>query len=362
MRKLGVVLLAVLLVISAIGIGGCGQKADTPSTETSVENVINANTTGVFLGPLQERITLSGKLDALNLANVVAKTPGKVAKLLVDVGSRVSAGQTMIVLESEDLAASLASAQAGVDNAQVSLDLASSQYERGKALHVQGAITQADFENNYEGPWKKAEVALKTAQASLAQARAKYNDAMIKSPLAGVITARNINVGELAGSSSPLVTVMSLDKVVVMVNVNEDQVNKLKVGQDVKVKVSAVSDSPFTGKISNIALAANTSSKVFPVKIQIDNQDHVLKPGMFADVTFTWTDKPGLLVPLTAVVQDNGSHKVFVIKDGAAKSVRISIGKSDSKNTQVISGLNEGDMVVVNVPDGLKDGSKVNTQ
>ncbi|MGE5406056.1 MAG: efflux RND transporter periplasmic adaptor subunit [Candidatus Saccharibacteria bacterium] len=362
MRKLGVILLVALLVFSAIGIAGCGKKTDTTSAGSASEAVINVNTTRVTNGPLQENITLSGKLDALNLANVVAKAPGKVAKLLVDVGSRVAAGQTMIVLESEDLAASLASAQAGVESAQVSLDLASSQYERGKALFIQGTITQADYENNYEGPWKKAEVGLKTAQASLAQARAKYNDAMIKSPLAGVVTARNINVGELAGSSSPLITVMSLDTVVVMVNVNEDQVNKLKVGQDVKVKVSAVSDTPFAGKISNIALAANTSSKVFPVKIQINNKDHMLKPGMFADVTFSWTEKPGLLVPLTSVVDDNGSHKVFVIENNIARAAKVDIGKSDAKNTQVLSGLNEGELVVVTVPDALKDGGKVSTQ
>jgi cobalt-zinc-cadmium efflux system membrane fusion protein len=358
MRKNWLIVLAGLLLIVSLG-GLWYSKKTTPTGATARDATVTVLSTQVKTGSLVETVALSGKLDAQNSANVVAKSSGKVGGIMVDVGTPVSEGQTMIVLESDDLAATVAASQAGVESAQITYDLAGKQFERGQALFTSGALSQADFDNNYKGALDKARAALKSAQATLAQNQVRYNDTFIKSPLTGVVTARNINVGELAGGSTALVTVMNLDKLVVTVNVNENEVNRIKVGQEVAVKVSAVSETPLRGIISNIAMAANTSTKVFPIKVQIENKNHVLKPGMFAEASFTWVGNPGLLVPNTAVVPDNTNKKVYIITDGIAKSVNVVTGESDAQNTLILSGIKEGDQIVMNVPGALKDGTKV---
>jgi len=352
-----------LLLIGSLSIGGCA-KTSTKAVETSkTDAVINVETAKVTTAALDESAVLSGKLEALDSANIVAKSAGKVASIAVDVGSTVSAGQVMISLEADDLAAALNLAGAGVDNAQLTLELAAKQYERGKALAASGAISQKDYDNDYEGAYRKAEIGLKSAQATLEQSQVKYNDTFIKSPLDGIVTARNINVGEQANSATTLLTVMNLDKLVVVVNVNEDQVNRIKEGQELDMKVTAVSsDQIFKGVIKNIALSANSNSKVFPVKVQLFNSNHILKPGMFAEVTFKWAERSGLLVPINSVSSDGIINRVYLVQDGVAKQTRVVTGPSDAKNVLVISGLKEGDEVIVNTPNAVKDGTKVKTR
>ncbi len=360
MRKYWVIILAGLLLFVTLG-GLWYSKKVTPTGAPVRDTTITVLSAKVKTGSLVETVALSGKLEALNSANVVAKSSGKVSGITVDVGTPVSAGQTMVSLESDELAATIASSQAGVEKAQITYDLAQKKFERGQMLLKSGALSQADFDNDYQGALDKARADLKSTQATLAQNQVRLNDTLIKSPLTGVVTARNINVGELAGGSTVLVTVMNLDKLVVTVNVNENEVNRLTVGQEVGVKVSAVSETPLQGIISNIALAANPSTKVFPIKVQIDNNDHALKPGMFAEASFTWVGNPGLLVPNTAIVPDDVNKKVYVITAGVAKSVQVVTGECDAQNTLIISGIKEGDEVIKNVPNTLKEGAKVKT-
>lgn len=359
MRRQAVFLVS-LLVFTVITASGCGKKPET--NKNNVPDVINVETAKVVTGSLDKALTLTGTLEALNSARIVARSPGKVAGVNVDTGSIVSAGQTLITLEADDLSASLQSSRAGVESAQIALDLAAKQYERGKGLLASGAIAQADFDNNYEGTYKKAEVGLKSAMAALAQSQAKYNDAFIKSPISGIVTEKNINAGELAGSSTPLVTVVNLDSIIVQTSVNEDQINMLQVEQQVEVKVGAVSESAFKGSITSISPAANQDNKVFSVKIQLDNRDHLLKPGMFAEVVLHWTDPPSLLIPREAVVAGDGGSKVFVMDNGAARECKIETGKSDDKNIIVLSGLKQDDEVIVKGLNSLKDGVKVGVQ
>lgn len=359
-RKYVLIILAGLLVITNLFAAGCAKSSGNSDASVK-ERPISVKSAKVVEGTLNESTSVSGTLEALDSANIVAKASGKVAGISVDIGSAVAAGQTLMALEAEDLAAAVASAEAAVENAEITYELALKQYERGQELVQGGAIARADFENNYEGALKKAEAGLKSARAALAQSQVRYKDAFIKSPINGVVTAKNINVGELAGTSSPLITVVNLDKVVVKANVNEDQVNKLEVGQKVNVRVSAASQTPLKGVVANIALAANTT-KAFPVKIQLDNRDHKLKPGMFAEVMFEWKGKKALMVPREAVLSNSEGSKVYLIKEGVVKEQKVETGATDGKNIYIISGLNKGEEVAVSNLDSLKDGYEVSVQ
>lgn len=390
MKKRGslYIILAVLLV-ALLAAGGCGKSSANEPKE-GAEGAVPVSTVKAQLGLLNDSTTVSGKLEAVQSANVVAKIPGKVAAVHVDIGSVVKAGQLMVTLENDTQKAAVSQAAAGVAQAKAGLaraeaDLITAKasyqvdkanYERNKELLAADAISQSAFES-IELTYKKSKenvertlpaalassrAALQSAQAALQSAQATYNDTLIKAPFSGVVTARNINPGEMASSAAPVVTVVNLDKVIVKATVNEDMVNQLKQGQEVMVKVGAISAEPFKGIVSNIALAADSASKAFPIKVQIDNSKHQLKPGMFAEVQLSKDRAKALLVPREAVVREGDKDVVWTVKNGTAGKREVKAGESDGKQIIILSGLNEGDEVVAAGQESLQDGAKVNVR
>lgn len=281
-RKVALIGTLVLLCIFQIG---CSQNNGTPQTQQTKKPASTSTTSkGGSAEAKDNKITMSGKIEAVEIANIVSKVAGKVAKVNVDIGTEVKAGQLLISLEAADKAVEIEEAAALVNSAQVQFDLDQKNYQRGKELLISQAISQADYEKTYEGPFQRSEVGLRTANATLKKRQVTYDDMFIKAPFAGVITAKNINPGEMAGTQNVLLTLVNLNRVVVKGFVNENQINKLKQGQEVQMKVAAVSDQTFIGKISNIALAADPQIKGYLINVRIDNPKYLLKPGMFAEV------------------------------------------------------------------------------
>lgn len=398
--RLFFLLLAALLIIVVAG-SGCGrQVADRNPAEANA--AVPVTLARAEKGKLNDTVVVSGKLEACQKSDVVPKVSGKVGVVHVDVGSRVRAGQVLVTLENEDLAARVAQAEAGVNqaaaslgqaeaglksaqaalaNAQSNYAVAEANYNRAKELLVAGAVSQAVFETQYELPYKQAketaegsapaqvelaQAQIKQAQAAMANARAQlavarqaYDDSFIRAPFGGVVTARNVEPGEMASSAVAAISMVNLDKVEVKATVGEDLINKLKVGQEVPVKVSAVSATPFTGVVAKISPAADKTTKAFPVEVQMDNPNHLLKPGMFAEMAFSRGQQESLLVPRDAVVKDGEKNYIWVVKDGRARRCQVQVGDSDGKQIIIVSGLVAGEEVVVAGQESLREGGKV---
>jgi len=384
----------VLLPLTAIGIllfflsltSGCGNQQT--SDKQAEASALPVNTARVKTGALDVSQVVSGKLEAWQSANVVSKAPGKVAAVHVDAGSAVHAGQVMVTLDNTDLAARVEQARAGVAAAESALanatsalaiaesayQVAEANFQRGKQLLEQGAIPQAVFEAEYELKYKQAKgqasqakeqvergipAQLAQARANLALAESAYSDSLIKAPFSGQVTARNVNPGEMASTMTPVISLVNLDKVQVKASIAESLINQLKKGQKVQVEISAISGQPFTGIITSLAPAADPVSKGFPVKIQIDNPKHILKPGMFAGVRLTSSQQKALLLPLEAVIRSENKSIVWVVKDGQAQKREVSAGDSDGRQIAVLSGLVEGEEVVISGQESLREGVKV---
>ena len=354
-------------------------------------------------GSLTNQFIFPGKVEALQSANIVAKVPGKVAAVQVDLGSKVTAGQVLVTLENNDLADRMQQAQAGIEQAQAAsklaqaalqaaeaglavaqanFEVAEANYKRGQELLAAQAISEAVFQAEYELRYKQAkeqvekaspaqlktaqaqveqaQAGLKSAQASLSLARTAYEDSFIRAPFSGVVTARNINPGELASSAGPIVTLANLDKVVIKVNVGEELINKLVVGEKVPVKIKAVSIDSFPGEVVNVAASADPQVKTYPVKLHLNNPAHLIKPGMFAEVNLDLEQPESLLLPLEAVVKDRQDRDiVWVVEDGIVKSRLVKTGDSDAKQVVIQSGLVGNEEVVIAGAEGLKEGQKV---
>ncbi len=364
----------------------------------------------VEYGRLTGTTAVSGKLEAVASANVVPKMAGKAASVTVDVGSTVRAGELLVSLDAPELAAAVELAEAGLskaknadlpslqsqteagvvnaraalESARINFTNAETDYRRMKELFNAGVIPQQQLEQAEKG-FNLAKTAYETAQnnlqtaennanivnkntvpetirlfeAQLNQARVAFANSKITAPISGVVTARNINPGEMASPTQPVLTIVNLDKLVVQASVSEDQINNLKTGQKVQVKVGAVSEEPFQGAVTNIALAASPVTKAYLVKIQVPNPQHVLKPGMFAEVELPGKVREGVFVPRQALSKNN---EVWVVSQGVARKKEVTVGESDGEKVIINTGLTVGEEVITSGQEYLTDGVGVDVK
>lgn len=316
----------------------------------------------------------SGKLEALETAAIVSKISGKVATINVDLGSAVKAGDTLLTLEAHELAASVEQARANVEIAYSSLETAQIDYavqrqnlERNKALVEQGALARADFDNKYALPFAKAkELALNGASAQVRQteanlqlARANYQNTIIVSPISGIIAEKSVNIGELASPNVLLFSVINFDKVFMMASVEAEEINQIQIGDQLPVKIAAVSTIPFNGLVTNIAQASGSASKTYLVKVLVDNQDHRLKPGMFAEIQWKENPEMRIVVPKITVISKNGKTCVWTVKDGIVSCKEVSVESVDVINAVIKSGIEAGEDIVSSGQEMLTEGMPV---
>lgn len=367
MNKRNYIMIALALALLT-AISGCypANNGKVPLATISVARaeLSSGNETPMF----------SGKLEAQNIANVVSKTTGRVGSVNVDIGSRVKAGDVLLTLDANELAAAVSQAEAAVgvarynrDTAQIDYQTALDNYRRNKSLYEQGAISESVFENSYEQPLKKAEqwakfgseAALQQAQAALEVARANYAYTVISSPIDGIVTAKNINPGELASASLTLFNVVNLNKVFMQTAVDENYINRLKEGSSIPVKVPSASDQIYSGVITNIAEAASTSSKGYTVKILINNPQHILKPGMFAEAFPSNIEHSNITIPKTAVINEGGQNYAWLVENGRVYKKKVEKGNSDAVRTSIKAGLKAGQQVATSGLAQLKEGMPV---
>ncbi|ALB44743.1 efflux RND transporter periplasmic adaptor subunit [Clostridium beijerinckii] len=323
MKKTMLVCLVVALMLSGCGSTNNGNKSNNSKTaETTAEQAKN-------------KYIMAGKIEANDQANIASKISARVSEVLVDVGSKVNAGDTIVKLDTQDLQAQVNQAQAAVDTANATLtnamnstrpeqisqaqatldsaneayDVAKKNYDRTKALVDAGANTQQQLEaahqqlttaesqqksaqeqlnmlNNgatqtsmdvYKAQVAQAEAALKTAQTTL-------NNGTLTAPISGVVNAKSINVGEMASPGATLVSISNPDALVVNAYAPLDIAGQLQEGQDVVVKVSEVDNVEFDGKITVINSKLNSQSRNILVKVSLADPNSQLKPGMFAEI------------------------------------------------------------------------------
>jgi cobalt-zinc-cadmium efflux system membrane fusion protein len=376
---------------------GCGLRPERAEKKAPVPvTVVKA-----AIGRLDRGEWLSGKVVAGKEVTLAPKIAGKVGAVTVDVGQEVKAGQVLLRLDAPEIDAAVRQAEAAVrvgeaglnqaalgverakaalEQAQESYRLAEANYERGKMLLEQEAISQADFETRFEQPYITAAGALKTAeaayrqavdqkenlapaqlaqaQAALSAARTNQANTVVTAPISGMVASRNVDPGELASPQAPALTIVALDPVLVEIGATEEQISGLKVGQEVKVLIRAVRAAPFSGKIKSISPAPDLRSKAYTVRVTVANPAHQIKPGMFAEVALR-TSAEAVLVPWDAVVMRDNTPVLFVVQGNKAILRRVETGASDGRKIEIKKGLKPGERVVVSGQERLVSGTPV---
>jgi HlyD family secretion protein len=382
MRNIYIALFASTLLISC---GGSEDAKEDSFKYYSKEEATNKS--------LELSIEASGEIEAISTIEIKSKASGEVLFLGAEVGDYVKKGAILARIDQRTPNNILAQAEADLGLSKVRLENAKSQLIRGEALHAEGSIADKDFEDIQEN-YASAQSAVVRTQVSLENANISLDDTIVRSPTEGTVISRNVEVGQVISSPSVavgggtiLMRMADLGNVRVRALVDEIDVGKVKVGQDVSIKVSAYRDRQFFGKVAKIEPLAKVEQNVtlFPILIDIENKENLLLLGMNTDVIIQILDENvSLSIPTSSLrtrkdiksaaallemsedqvdtflknkVKGESFNKFIVIKDSKAgpELKWVQIGKSDLSNVEVINGLNKGDEVYVLPSQSLVD-------
>lgn len=330
---------------------------------------------------LVRKITLPGTLVALNEATLYGKVAGYVKSIRVDKGDSVHRGQTVAVLEAPEMVKEVDQAQAGyrealasLGRAQAEADLQTATYKRYGEVHRKDPDAIANQElDEYRSKSEVAAAEVKLAEARVETARANHERLValnqytfITAPFSGVVTARYVDPGALiqAATSSiqgqPIVTVQDLDTIRVYASVPEIDVPFIHVGTPASLTTAAYPGRSFKAAVTRFAEALDPSTRTMKTEIDVRNPQHVLRPGMYADVTLVIETLRNVLIILDSALAVEGSRKfVWVVRDGLARKVQVGTGLDDGTQTEIRSGLTGGELLVVAGKDGLTEGNPV---
>jgi HlyD family secretion protein len=391
-KRIIYIVVGVVLLLTVVG----GLIAAT-SSNTKIDPSKLAK---VEKGDLAKSVVATGKVEPITKVEVKSKASGIVKKLLVDAGDRVKKGQLLAQLDKEEISAQVAQSQAGLQAAEASLKSAEADFERAKVdaegpdvpilkrayeratgMAKDGVVSTSaleDAQKNYEMALNKqngAKAQVTVLKAKIAQAAAQvaqdkanleqleeqlsYTD--IISPIDGVVLSRNVEMGDavssilVLGSSATLVmTLGDTSEVYVKGKVDESDIGKVYLGQPARIKVESFKDKSFNGKVTKISPMGVEKDNVttFEVRVSINNPGGELKAEMTANAEIILEEHKNVLqIPEGSIVYDNQKKASVEVPDPKGKEgkrkVAVNIGISNGAKTELLSGLKEGDQVVL---------------
>ena len=343
-RKIAAVTLGGFLLMSTVC--GCGSQDAAEQQETVSRIPVDVET--VEVQDFDKLITLGGLTAAENTVQVIAKVGGmeQIKAVHVKVGDKVSAGQVLAQLDNETSAINLSNAQLAYDNAYTN-------YENAKQLFELGAVSQSDL--------NQLKMAYENANNTLRQAQMAMDYATVTAPISGTVTMVNANVGSFATASAPMFEIANVDTLEISTGINEQNVSKIKIGQEVLLKIHSVSDKWMSGTITEISKVMNAQTKNYPVTIALANKDDDLVAGMYAEVQVAVEHAEDVLViPVDAIVYKEAKPVAFIAQaDGTVKEKALTLGINDGDYYVVTKGLQAGDQIVVKGNGNLVEGEPI---
>ena len=315
------------------------QSKKSAETAVVVEEKPQVTTEIVNLQDVEQQSTFTGNVEGFAVNNITPQQPRRIARLLVDVGDHVRAGQKLAEMENS----ALAQAKAQYENNKAN-------FERADELYKFGGESKANWES------------MKTAYevSKLTYENMLENTSLI-SPISGLVTARNYDVGDIV-VSSPIFVVQQINPVKIYINVSESLYSYIKKGMSVDVELDAIPEKKFEGKISRITPVIDPQTRTFEVELTVANAKEEIKPGMYARATMSYGSRKNIVVPDRAIVKmmGSGDRFIYVLKaDGTVSYQKVELGRRMNDKFEVLSGIADGDEVVVSGQSALKNGIAV---
>ncbi len=362
-RAAGTLALAVVIALSA----GCGGGNDAAKDATA-QAAIPVEVASASHQAVTANYSGTATLEAVGEAQVVAKTSGIILKLMVEEGMHVEKGQLLLQLDDDAIRNKLEQAQATLKKAEAAFD----KSEKGIAKNL---IPRADYDRD--------KFDLETQRAVVEGAKIDLSYTRILAPISGVIAKRSVKVGNLVTINQPLFQIVDMEPLQAVLNVPERDLGTLKPGQPVHLRVDALPDQTFEGTVARIAPVVDATSGTFRATCEFRDTTRTLKPGMFGRIDVVYDQRhDALVVPRSALVEEDGESAVFVIEPAPPKKVddkdKDKDKRAKSKSGEAVAAEKKPDVPLfvakrrvvktgyaendrVEVRDGLKDGERVIT-
>jgi RND family efflux transporter MFP subunit len=317
-------------------------------------------------------LTASGYVVAQRKASVSSKGTGVLVYLGVVEGDKVKAGQIIARLDDRDIVAQLDQAKSNLQLYKAQLKEAENNYNREKELFSRGLSSQQDFDQA-EANYKSLLANIDIAQAGIRAAEVALENMIIRAPFDGTVLTKNAEVGEIVApfgasttSRAAVVTIADMTSLMVETDVSESNIEKIKQDLDCEIVLDAYPDKSYQGYVFKIVPTADRSKATVLVKVGFKSYDSRVLPEMSAKVSFLSEKNEGeenqlpiLTIPLSAVDELNGKKIVYVVKDDKAIQKEITTGRLLGNYVEVVSGLKEGDEIIDNLNEKIKDGVQV---
>lgn len=288
-----------------------------------------------------------GTFEPIRQNTIGSDAQGKIIKLNIEEGDRVSQGQVIAKIDDEML-------QLQLENAEVSIEGQKNDESRNSNLIKENAVSGVQVE--------KTKLGLRSAEIQKKQLQKQLRSTNITAPFSGVITKKMVDLGSVIGAGSPLVEITDISSLKLTVSVPERDIMKFKLNQSVQIKADIYSDRLFEGKVSNISVQADKSHN-FKVQISIKNTKQELMAGMYGTAALINNQKTtALAIPRKALVGSSKNPQVYVIRNGKAVLTSFSAGTSDGDFIEVVSGLNKSDRIIIKGQVNLQNNSNVKTK
>ena len=351
-----------ILLLAAVFLFSC-QPPDPSSEEAAAqEQSFGAAPVKVYevkQMKVSEKLFYTGLIDAWKEISISPDVGGKIASIHVEEGDWVQKGQLLAETDTRAIRLQLDQAQAGVAVAEANFKDAQRNKERMERLNQEKAVSEQQYEKIMLA-YEAAEAQFQQAAAALNLAKYQLDVSLMKAPFSGVIASRNADVGDVVNplmGGPGVLTLVDFSRIKITVDVSLQDIVRIKKGQSVLLKVSAFPDETFQGQVTVVNLAADPMTKKFSVEVLVNNPDLILRPNTFGEVALeVETHENALAVPQNAVLED---RFVFVAKGNTAEKREVVLGLQNSETVEILSGISEGDLVIVEGNYGLDDGTEI---
>ncbi|MBM3310019.1 MAG: efflux RND transporter periplasmic adaptor subunit [Candidatus Aminicenantes bacterium] len=365
MTKLRTPALLGLAAVLASAAACKSSKTDpAPAAAAAVTAAAPVKVEPVVRQRVSEKLTYTGAIEAGQKITITPEMGGKVAKIYVEEGQRVSQGQLLAEMDTESVALQVKQAEAGLAVAEANFRNAARNKERMDRLVAEKAVSDAQYEQVKLG-YDAAKAQLDQAQAAVNLARHALDVSIMKAPWAGLIASKNAQVGDVinpmmggyGGGGGGVLTLVDDGRVKVVVEVSQSDIVRLQRGQKAFVKVGNGELKAAAGVVSVVNPSADPLSKKFRVEVTAPNPERTLRPGTFGSVEFeVVSHENALAVPQKTVFENK---YVYLVEGGKAVKREVVLGLKNTTMIEVLSGLQEGEVVIVEGAFGLADGTPV---
>lgn len=377
-KKVYIIVTMIGLVVALVLIGNKGlimgnTKAvvsQTPANKIAVE-VQKAKSV-----EMKSKMSYKATIEPMELGIVSSKISGKVAQVLFENGKPVSKGDPLVMLDDQDTQNQLRAAQnqlvvskANLQKAQTNLETTQLNYNRTKALLDQGSVSQASFDS-VDAALKIAKSDFDTANAGVEAGKinidmvnAQLESSIIRAPITGMVDEKNVYEGQyisVQGGSPILGKVKDISSVNAVIQVEQNDLSNIKLGQKASVVLNGETAHPFEGVVKIIDVAANPTSRAFNCKIEVANKNQSLRPGDLVTVEISDDQvRKAISIPIKVLMGNEGNYSVYVAENGIAHKRLVTTGEIVGNTIVIKSGLNENESVISTNLSMLQDGDKI---